>query len=118
MGRSIGSLGKAILPAGMALLVLVAGAEGAGSPSRWTRFGYDAQRSNHVATSTGITAANVSRLVRRSIVLDGTVDSSPILAGGFVVVTTGYGKAIALDAATGRVRWRFTPPRYSSWAGS
>jgi len=53
MGRSIGSLGKAILPAGVALLVMVAGAEGADSLSRWTRFGYDAQRSNHVANSEG-----------------------------------------------------------------
>jgi outer membrane protein assembly factor BamB len=118
MGRSIGSLSRAILLAGVALLVIVAGAESADSPSRWTRFGYDAQRSNHLSTSTGITAANVSRLARRRIVLDGTVDSSPILAGGFVVVTTSYGKAIALDAVTGRVRWRFTPPRYSSWAGT
>jgi outer membrane protein assembly factor BamB len=33
-------------------------------------------------------------------------------------VTTSYGKAIAIDAANGKVLWRFTPPGYSSWAGS
>jgi outer membrane protein assembly factor BamB len=104
--------------AGVALLAIAPGAQGADPPSRWTRFGYDAQRSNHVSTPTGITAANVNRLVRRSVALDGTVDSSPILTGGLIVVTTSYGKAIALDAVSGRVRWRFTPPRYSSWAGT
>jgi outer membrane protein assembly factor BamB len=104
--------------AALAFLALsLAGAVSAADAPLWRRFGYDPQRSNHVTAATGITAANVNRLVRRSIALDGTVDSSPILAGGLVVVTTSYGKAIALDSASGRVRWRFTPPRYSSWAG-
>jgi hypothetical protein len=33
-------------------------------------------------------------------------------------VTTTYGKTEAVDATTGSVLWRFTPPGYSSWAGS
>jgi outer membrane protein assembly factor BamB len=33
-------------------------------------------------------------------------------------VTTTYGKTEAIDAANGAVLWRFTPPGYSSWAGS
>jgi len=33
-------------------------------------------------------------------------------------VTTTYGKTVAVDAASGAVLWTFTPPGYSSWAGS
>src|SRR4029077_16978991 len=33
-------------------------------------------------------------------------------------VTTTYGKTVAIDAASGKVLWRFTPPGYSTWAGS
>src|SRR4029077_20905205 len=33
-------------------------------------------------------------------------------------VTTTYGKTEAVDAASGTLLWRFTPPGYSSWAGS
>jgi outer membrane protein assembly factor BamB len=83
----------------------------------WPLFGYDAARHN-AAPATGITAANIHTLVRRQVALDGTVDSSPILAGGLVVMTTSYGKTIALDARTLRKRWEFTPPDYPSWAGS
>jgi outer membrane protein assembly factor BamB len=98
-------------------LTLAGAVSAADAPFVWSRFGHDAARTNRSPAATGITAANVGGLVRRRIVLDGTVDSSPILAGGLVVMTTSYGKAIALDARTLRVRWRFTPPLYSSWAG-
>jgi hypothetical protein len=59
--------------------------------------------------------------------LDGTADSSPIYLHSVQVggathdvffVTTIYGKTFAVDAASGNVLWRFTPPGYSSWAGS
>jgi outer membrane protein assembly factor BamB len=106
-----------LLPA--CLLAAVAGGAvaAAGNPT-WSRFGYDAARSSRGPAVTGITARNVRRLVRQRIVLDGTVDSSPILAGGLAVVTTSYGKTIALDPKNGRIRWRFTPPGYDSWAGT
>src|SRR5919204_6348174 len=97
---------------------LAAGALGATTNPGWNRFGYDAARTSRGPAATGITAANVRGLVRQRIRLDGTVDSSPIAAGGLVVVTTSYGKAIALDPRSGRVRWRFTPPGHASWAGS
>ena len=93
----------------------------------WTRFGYDAARSSTGPAQTGITSANLRRLRLQRVKLDGTVDSSPIYArsvgvGGRVrdvfVVTTSYGKTEAIDATTGRVVWRFTPPGYSGWAGS
>ena len=93
----------------------------------WTRFGYDAARSGSGPASTGITAANVGRLRRLRVGLDGTVDASPIYLRGVRVagrardvffVTTSYGKTLAIDAGSGRILWRFTPPGYSSWAGS
>ena len=89
-----------------------------GAPNTdWGRFGYDAARHN-VSPDTTITAANVSRLVRRQVHLDGTVDSSPIYARGLFVVTTTYGRTEALNADTGKVVWRFTPPSYASLAGT
>jgi hypothetical protein len=93
----------------------------------WTRFGWSPSRSSAPTFATGITAANVRTLKRQQVHLDGTVDSSPIYlhgvqaAGGthdVFFVTTTYGKTEAIDAASGRVLWRFTPPGYSSWAGS
>ena len=113
-------------------LVAVAGstASAAGNVHRggdWTRFGYDAARSSAGPRSTGITAANVGRLRRHRVTLDGTVDSSPIYLRSVPIrgrrhdaffVTTTYGKTIAVDAASGRVLWRFTPKGYPRWAGS
>jgi outer membrane protein assembly factor BamB len=93
----------------------------------WTRFGYDAARHNAGPARTGITAANIRRLRRQRVALDGTVDSSPIYLRGAAVegrrrdvffVTTTYGKTIAVDAGDGSVLWRFTPRGFSSWAGS
>ena len=93
----------------------------------WTRFGYDAARRNVGPRATGITEANLRLLRRERVTLDGTVDSSPIYLRGVEVngaahdvfiVTTSYGKTIAVDAAAGTVLWRFTPSGYASWAGS
>jgi outer membrane protein assembly factor BamB len=93
----------------------------------WTRFGYDAARHDAGPSSTGITAANVDRLRRQQVSLGGTADSSPIYLRGVTVrgkqrdvfvVTTSYGRAVAVDADTGGVLWRFTPRGYSSFAGS
>jgi hypothetical protein len=93
----------------------------------WVRFGYDAARHNAGPKNTGITRQNVGRLKRLRVVLDGTVDSSPIYLrrariGGRMhdtfVVTTTYGKVIALDANSGRVLWQFVPPGYATWAGT
>ena len=111
-------------------LVLAAGASAApraASGHDWLRFGWSPSRSSAPTFATGITAANVKSLVRQQVGLDGTVDSSPIYVHGVKVgaathdvifVTTTYGKTEAIDAANGSVLWRFTPPGYSSWAGS
>jgi hypothetical protein len=93
----------------------------------WPEFGLNQQRSDATNASTGITAANVAHLHRLRIALPGTVDSSPIYLHGVTVadavrdvaiVTTTYGKTLAIDAADGRILWTFTPPGYSQWAGT
>jgi outer membrane protein assembly factor BamB len=93
----------------------------------WTRFGYDAARTSSGPARTGIAAGDLGKLRLQRVRLDGTVDSSPIYARAVkvagktrdvFVVTTSYGKTEAVDASSGRVVWRFTPPGYSSWAGT
>jgi DNA-binding beta-propeller fold protein YncE len=89
----------------------------------WPLFGYDPARHSASPDAT-ITARNVARLRRVRVRLDGTVDSAPIYAAKGVrgrdafVVTTTYGRTEALDARSGRVLWRFTPPGYSQIAGT
>ena len=98
-----------------------------GELTDWPEFGLDAQRYDATNRPTGITAANLSRLSAQRISLPGTVDSSPIYLHGVdvagasrdvVVVTTTYGRTIAIDASTGKLLWTFTPPGYARWAGS
>jgi outer membrane protein assembly factor BamB len=50
--------------------------------------------------------------------LPGTLDSTPIYLDGVFYATTTYGKTVAVDAKTGKLRWTFTPPGYRSYAGS
>jgi len=66
----------------------------------------------------GITAANVHSLVRQQVAIDGTVDAAATYLRGVFFVTTTYGKTLAIDAASGAIRWQYTPAEYSSWAGS
>src|ERR1051325_9730775 len=66
----------------------------------------------------GITAANVRALKRQQVAIDGTVDAAAIYLRGVFFVTTTYGKTLAVDAASGAIRWEYTPPEYGSWAGS
>src|SRR5260221_14193562 len=112
-----------VIPLLCALVAASTTAAGTAS-SDWTRFGYDAARGN--AAPTGIDASSVSKLKRRQITIDGTVDSSAIYLRRVVVrgarhdtmfVTTTYGKTLAVDASSGHVLWRFVPPRISGWAG-
>lgn len=93
----------------------------------WTEFGLNPQRSDVSELSSGIDAADLTHLHRIAVALPGTVDSSPIYlheasvegaAHDVIVVTTTYGKTLAIDANTGKILWTFTPPGYSRWAGS
>jgi PQQ-like domain len=99
----------------------------AGSSHDWTRFGWDARRSNDDPDATGITAVSAGTLVRQQVSLPGTVDSSAIYLHAVSVggathdaffVTTTYGITLAIDAVGGQILWRWTPPGYSRWAGS
>ena len=93
----------------------------------WPEFGLDPQRSDVSERATGITSSNLLHLRHLTVTLEGTVDSSPVyLHGGLVdgtahnvvVITTTYGKTIAIDANSGRILWTFTPPGYTRWAGT
>jgi hypothetical protein len=93
----------------------------------WSEFGLNPQRGDVGEGATGITSANVANLRRTKVTLPGTVDSSPVYLHGasvagathdVVIVTTTYGKTLAIDADSGHVLWTFTPPGYERWAGS
>jgi hypothetical protein len=119
-------LGHALVAAAVtagALAVLAASSVAAD----WPEFGVDPARTNASSAPTGIGAAQLKLLVRHTIPLDGTVDSSPIylhavtVEGGVhdvLVVTTSYGRTIALDARTGAKLWEFVPPGIARWEGS
>ncbi len=103
-----------------------AGQPAALTPQDWPGFGRDPGRTS-VVTGTGIAASGLASLEKQTVQLDGTVDSSPIYLHGVSVggasrdvffVTTTYGKTLAIDADSGTVLWRFTPPGYDGWAGS
>ena len=120
-------LSTALCIAGVSV-ALAASADGASSGGHdWTRFGWSPSRSSAPPFATGITARNVGSLRRQQVQLDGTADSSPIylhavrVGGGthdVFFVTTTYGKTEAIDADTGSVLWRFTPPTYNRIAGT
>jgi hypothetical protein len=93
----------------------------------WTRFNYDAQRSGVGPANTGITAANVGRLRVRTVHIDGAADSSAVelhavRIGGrsrdVIVVTTTFGRTIAIDPGTGAHLWEYVPRDIGSYEGS
>ena len=93
----------------------------------WTRFDFDAQRSGVGPASTGLSARNIGGLRLRTVNLPGTVDSSAIelhgirVRGGthdLVIVTTTYGRTLAIDPGGGRILWEFTPRDIGAYQGS
>ena len=97
------------------------------SSADWLQFGDDAQSSGAGPTDTGITAASAARLRLREVHIDGIADSAAVgLAGVTVhdarrdvlVVTTSYGKTIAIDARTGRRLWEFRPSGVNATPGN
>ncbi len=111
-----------------AALAVSATAGGAGTGGTdWPMAGFSPARSYSGPAVTGITRKNIGRLRRQQVTLPGTVDSMPIYlhdvrvagkARDVFFVTTTYGITLAIAAANGRILWRFTPPGYSSFAGS
>ena len=111
----------------LAASVLIAAAARGDSGQDWPMFGGNVQSTSANLEPTGISAADLGRLVRRPVRLDGTVDASAIYLHGVTVhgvrhdaifVTTSYGKTIALDAGSGAVLWEYTPPSYRDLAGT
>jgi outer membrane protein assembly factor BamB len=86
--------------------------------SEWPRFGVDAARSDVFPGATGIGRGNVATLRRQQVTLPGTVDSSAVFAERRFFVTTSYGKAIAIDAQSGKIVWTFTPEGIEQWEGT
>jgi len=85
----------------------------------WPMFGYDSARSNVFPASTGITAANVAHLKGRQVALPGTADSSPIFVPpNLLVLTTSYGKVVAVDAKRRKITWTFVPDGIEDWEGT
>jgi hypothetical protein len=92
----------------------------------WPMFGRVPSRTSATG-SIGISAAQAPRLKHRTVALPGTVDSSPIFlhgvqAGGarrdLFLMTTTYGRELAVDAKTAKIVWTFTPSGYASWEGT
>jgi hypothetical protein len=103
------------------------GARAVDGDGDWTRFDYNAQRSGVGPAFTGITAANVGRLQRRVVHINGVADSSPIELHAVrvrgrrrdvAIVTTTYGRTIAIDVGTGAKLWEFAPSDIHSYQGS
>jgi len=84
----------------------------------WRLFGYDAARSNAFEGDTGIAVRDLGRLRRERVQLPGIADSSPIYVRGRLLVTTSYGKVVAVDADTGKIVWTFVPEGIEGWEGT
>ncbi|HWE33653.1 MAG TPA: PQQ-binding-like beta-propeller repeat protein [Solirubrobacteraceae bacterium] len=93
----------------------------------WLQFNYNAQRTGVGPAATGINAGNLRRLSARVVHLPGTVDGSVIAlrdvrVGGrardVLIMTTTYGRTLAIDARTGRGLWEYTPADIGSYQGS
>jgi outer membrane protein assembly factor BamB len=101
----------------LATLVAVAVAPPAAGAKDWPMFGLSPSRPNATNASIGIRAAEVAKLRRKTVALPGTVDSSPIYAGGRFVMTTTYGRTVAVRPG-GEIAWTFTPAGIGGWEGS
>jgi hypothetical protein len=91
----------------------------------WPIFNGNAARTGSAAA--GPTVAAVTKLHRKQIQVGGTVDSAAVYVSGvriggssrdLFVMTTTYGKTVAVDAASGAVVWRYVPAGLSSWQGT
>ncbi len=92
----------------------------------WLQFNYDAQRTGVGPSDTGINSGDLQRLTARVVGLPGTVDASVIAlhhvkvrgrAHDVLIMTTTYGRTLALDAGTGQRLWEYAPRDIGSYQG-
>jgi len=118
--RSVAVL-VAMLAVAAALLATGSGTAGAAAPPSgdWLTFDYNAQRSGVGPADTGITPGNLHSLQRTIVNVPGTVDSAALelhavtaaaRVQDVLIMTSTYGRTFALNAASGRLLWEFTPP--------
>jgi outer membrane protein assembly factor BamB len=106
----------------------VSGGKAAAVPAGdWPEFGYNAQRSDIGPSDTGIGSGSLRTIQTRVVHIDGVADSSAVELRGVsvggrardvIVVTTTYGKTIAIDPGTGARLWEYTPSDIRSYQGS
>ena len=123
---STAGAGSATVTTGSGRTSTSAAAAATGS-SDWLQFGDNAQSTGVGPATSGITAGNAGRLRLRQVRIDGIADSAAIALSGVVVhgarrdvivVTTSYGKTIAVDPGTGRQLWEFRPAGVNSSPGN
>ena len=82
----------------------------AANDADWLTYGHGYANQRHSGLKQ-IDRGNVSRLVPKWIYqtgVDGTFQTSPIVLDGVVYLTTPRNHIVALDGATGEVRWKYT----------
>lgn len=135
--RRLGALGLVVLSA----VAVACGTSAAGPRQRssasaaavpqgdWTTYDYNRQRSGVGPADTGIDASNLERLKRVTVRLDGAgvVDSSAVELTGvevegkvqtIFIMTTQYGRTLALNANSGKVLWEYWPSADKRLVGS
>ena len=94
----------------------IAEAQQAPGAGEWTAYGHDAHGSRY-ATLTQITRENVSQLAVAWTYRTGEMgartrqpvkfEATPLMVDGTLYLSTPFGRAIAIDAETGRERWAY-----------
>jgi len=96
------------------------------TPQDWPMFGRVPSRTSSTG-AIGISAADAPHLRRRQVRLPGVVDSSPVFlhdvaAGGaqrdLFLMTTSFGRVVAVDAGAAKIVWTFTPKGIDGWKNS
>jgi quinoprotein glucose dehydrogenase len=102
---------------GLSLLALAAtaGAQSM-SPGEWTAYGHDASGARY-SPLTQLSRANVGKLevawtyrtgeMEAKTQQPAKLEATPLMVDGTLYLSTPFGRAIALDPATGKVRWTY-----------
>ena len=125
-GQAAGTTG-ASTAAPATLTTTTAHASAAIPDGDWLQFNDGPQRTGVGPSDTGIDRGDLGSLRLRVIHLPGTVDASVIAlhdvtvdgrARDVLIMTTTYGRTLALDATTGKRLWEFVPSDIGSYEGS